>query len=76
MKKAEPITGSLGKPAPVTDIQVENIPGGAIISYKIPNVEDILGVKGVYQITTGATYGFFLVLREQVDIGIQRYAGT
>ncbi|HHU96358.1 MAG: DUF5000 domain-containing lipoprotein [Bacteroidota bacterium] len=55
-KKLEPITGSLGKPAPVTDIQVENIPGGAIISYKIPNVEDILGVKGVYQITTGATY--------------------
>lgn len=55
-KMLEPITPSLGKPAQVTDVIVENVPGGAIISYKIPNVEDILGVKGVYKITTGQVY--------------------
>lgn len=55
-KKLEPITDSMGKPQQVTDIEVEVVPGGAIISYRIPNVEDILGVKGLYTLSTGKTY--------------------
>lgn len=55
-KKLEPITASMGKPAQVTDIQVKTVPGGAIISYKIPNVEDILGVKVIYKLGSGKTY--------------------
>lgn len=55
-KKLEPITASLGKPQKVTIDSVKALPGGAIIYYRIPNVEDILGVKGVYALTTGKTY--------------------
>ena len=55
-KKLEPITTSFGKPHQVTEVAVEPVPGGAIIYYRIPNVEDILGVKGVYTLTTGKTY--------------------
>lgn len=50
------ITASLGKPQPVTDINIESVAGGAIVSYKIPNMEDILGVKGIYTLSTGVTY--------------------
>ncbi|MDR1339338.1 MAG: DUF4959 domain-containing protein [Prevotellaceae bacterium] len=35
-------------PAPVTGVQVENTPGGAVISYNIPNDKNLLGVKVVY----------------------------
>ncbi|WP_106832151.1 DUF5000 domain-containing lipoprotein [Parabacteroides pacaensis] len=52
-KQLEPITASLGKPGVVTEVQVKPIAGGAIVSYRIPNSEDILAVKGVYTITTG-----------------------
>lgn len=52
-KTLEPITGSLGKPGVVTDIVVESVSGGAIISYRIPNSEDILAVKAVYTLTNG-----------------------
>lgn len=55
-KQLSPISESLGKPQPVTDINIEPVAGGAIISYKIPNMEDILGVKGVYTLSTGVTY--------------------
>jgi hypothetical protein len=55
-KQLEPITGSLGKPQPVTDVQIEPVAGGAILTYKIPNMEDILGVKGIYKLSTGKTY--------------------
>lgn len=55
-KKLEPITKGFGKPQTVSEIQVEPVSGGAIISYKIPNMEDILGVKGVYTLSTGKTY--------------------
>lgn len=35
-------------PGMVTDVQVENVAGGAIISYAIPTDEDLLYVKAVY----------------------------
>ena len=44
-KTLEPITGSLGKPGVVTDVNVEPIAGGAVVSYRIPNSEDILAVN-------------------------------
>lgn len=52
-KTLEPITGSLGKPGVVTDVNVEPIAGGAVVSYRIPNSEDILAVKAVYTLTNG-----------------------
>ncbi len=55
-KQLEPITGSLGKPGVVTDIETEPAPGGATITYRIPEAEDILGVKAVYTLSTGKTY--------------------
>jgi hypothetical protein len=35
-------------PPPVTNVRVEPTPGGAIIKYDLPNVTDILYVKGEY----------------------------
>ena len=52
-KTLEPITDSLGKPGGVTDVKVESIAGGAIVSYRIPNSEDILAVKAVYTLSHG-----------------------
>ena len=55
-KTADPISKSGGKPDKVTEITTEATPGGVIISYRIPNNEDVLGVKAVYTITNGRTY--------------------
>lgn len=55
-KELKPISDSLGKPGVVTEVQTESIPGGVIISYRIPNTEDILEVKAVYTVTNGRTY--------------------
>lgn len=55
-KQLMPISESMGKPQKVTDVQVEIVPGGAVINYRIPNVEDILGVKGVYTLSNGMQY--------------------
>lgn len=52
-KKLEPITSSLGKPGIPSEIRVEAVSGGAVISYRIPEAEDILGVKAVYQLADG-----------------------
>lgn len=35
-------------PGMVTNVTVENIPGGAVISYSLPSDNDLLGVKAVY----------------------------
>jgi hypothetical protein len=35
-------------PAPVSDVKVENIAGGALLSYALPADEDLLYVKAVY----------------------------
>lgn len=52
-KQLEPITKSLGKPGVVTDVKLESVPGGVKVSYRIPNSEDILGVKSVYTLADG-----------------------
>lgn len=40
-------------PGAITSPQVQNIAGGAIISYTIPNDEDLLYVKAVYTLNNG-----------------------
>ncbi len=40
-------------PAQVSDISVRNIAGGAVIKYNIPDDPNLLGVKAVYERTTG-----------------------
>ncbi len=55
-KELEPISGSLGKPGIVTGIETEPVPGGVTITYRIPESEDILAVKGVYTLPSGKTY--------------------
>lgn len=52
-KELSPVSGSLGKPGVVTDVTVEPSAGGATISYKIPNSEDLLAVKCVYVLSDG-----------------------
>lgn len=54
-KKLEPITPSLGKPGVPSEIKIEAVSGGAVISYRIPEAEDILGVKAVFQLADGKT---------------------
>src|SRR5688500_11648089 len=41
-------------PAPVTNIQVQNGNGAAVISYSIPQGSDALYVKAVYTLGSGA----------------------
>lgn len=41
-------------PQPVTDVQVRNIPGGAVLSYKLPDDEDLLYVKADYSLKDGS----------------------
>ncbi len=52
-KELNPINSPKGKPAPVTDVKTESIPGGAIVSYVIPKDNDVLSVKAVYTLTSG-----------------------
>ncbi|MDR2382829.1 MAG: DUF4959 domain-containing protein [Prevotellaceae bacterium] len=40
-------------PAPVTDVQVQNIPGGAVLKYQLPDDEDLLYVKALYSLKEG-----------------------
>ncbi|MDR1097484.1 MAG: DUF4959 domain-containing protein [Tannerella sp.] len=40
-------------PAPVTNLQVENLNGGAKITYMLPADKDLLGVKAVYSLDDG-----------------------
>ncbi|MDR0712791.1 MAG: DUF4959 domain-containing protein [Bacteroidales bacterium] len=52
-KQLEPINLSKGKPAQVRDVLPERIPGGAVISFVIPQDADVLSVKAVYTLTNG-----------------------
>ncbi|GAP73359.1 hypothetical protein SAMD00024442_8_57 [Candidatus Symbiothrix dinenymphae] len=52
-KTLEPLNGSLGMPGVVTELETTRIPGGAIVSYRIPDAADLLLVKAVYTITNG-----------------------
>jgi len=40
-------------PGPVANVKVENTPGGAILTYKLPEDEDLLYVKAVYSLKSG-----------------------
>ncbi|HBG41889.1 MAG TPA: hypothetical protein DDW85_10860 [Porphyromonadaceae bacterium] len=37
-------------PDPISDVKVKNTPGGAILTYKLPQDEDLLYVKAVYSL--------------------------
>lgn len=54
-KQIAPISAATGIPDAVTNVQAEPIAGGVIVKYRIPNMEDILGVKAVYQLSNGKT---------------------
>lgn len=45
----KPLYDSTGAPAPVTNVAIENIPGGAVISYTLPDDDNLLYVKAVYE---------------------------
>ena len=40
-------------PGAVSNVNVKNIPGGAILSYTLPDDEDLLYVKAVYNLKEG-----------------------
>jgi hypothetical protein len=40
-------------PKPVTDVQVTNLPGGAMLKYQLPDDEDLLYVKAAYSYKDG-----------------------
>jgi hypothetical protein len=54
-KELDPISKSNGKPGAVRIIEngVTPTPGGAIITYQIPNNEDILMVRAIYTLSNG-----------------------
>jgi hypothetical protein len=62
-KELTPISASTGKPESVTVLDVDPVPGGAVITFRIPENEDILAVKAVYTLTNGrkmeATTSFY-----------------
>ncbi len=48
-----PMEQSKNAPKPVTDVQVKDVPGGAVISYNLPDNKDLLYVKAEYTLATG-----------------------
>jgi hypothetical protein len=48
-----PISGSSGKPEPVEILDTVTVPGGVIVNYKIPPINDIIEIKAVYTLTNG-----------------------
>lgn len=51
-EKIGPISNDVA-PAPVSNVTVENLPGGARISYALPKDKNLLYVKATYQIREG-----------------------
>lgn len=51
--KMTPLNKGDQAPAPVSDVEVERLPGGAILSYSLPRDKNILYVKAVYEIRKG-----------------------
>lgn len=41
-------------PTPVSNVQVKNIPGGAVLHYDLPKDPDLLSVKAIYTATNGS----------------------
>jgi hypothetical protein len=52
-KEILPISGSSGKPEPVEILDTVTIPGGVIVNYKIPPINDIIEIKAVYTLSNG-----------------------
>jgi len=52
----DPLESDSEAPGIVTDIEVENLPGGATISYTLPDDKDILYVVADYEIRKGVAY--------------------
>jgi hypothetical protein len=53
-KEIQPISGSSGKPEKVEILATDSIiPGGAVINYKIPPINDIIEIKAVYILSNG-----------------------
>jgi len=52
----DPIGNDATPPGKVTDTQVENISGGAVIRYQIPTDEDLLYVEAQYTLKNGLDY--------------------
>jgi hypothetical protein len=53
-KEIAPISESSGKPEQVEILAADSvIPGGVVINYKIPPINDIIEIKAVYTLTTG-----------------------
>ena len=52
-KELQPISQGDGKPGPVVIDHIENIPGGARISFTIPDSKDLMMVQAVYTTTDG-----------------------
>lgn len=49
----KPMSHNATPPGQVTNIQVENLPGKAKLTYTLPNDPDLLYVKAVYQLNSG-----------------------
>lgn len=54
IERGIPVSKTDGVPPPVTDVQVENIPGGANITYALPKSESMLYVLAVYSFPDSA----------------------
>jgi hypothetical protein len=51
----EPISTDKTKPGIITNVKVDNYPGGAYITYTLPNSDNILYVQAKYQIRDGVS---------------------
>ena len=66
-------------PGPVTDVEVENVNGGAIISYTFPSdvdKKDMLGAKVVYSLTTDGELMERWTSAEKDTIVLEGYGDT
>jgi hypothetical protein len=70
---SDPIDGDA--PAPVTSPQVENLNGGAKITYVLPADKDLLGVKAVYSLDDGKERESF-ASASRVSILLEGYGTT
>ncbi|MDR0697681.1 MAG: DUF4959 domain-containing protein [Tannerella sp.] len=52
-KPHQPVSAGAGKPPPVTEVKAVSISGGARVSYKIPDTNDLLAIKAVYAMSNG-----------------------
>lgn len=50
-----PLIQDATPPGPVSNVEVENISGGAIVTYTLPNDEDVLYVEARYELVNGKT---------------------